>query len=75
MQRNETTTAQPRVELMNEIDAASYLGLSRRTLQQWRVSGRGPSFRKLGAAVRYSRSDLDAFIEDAARTSTSEVAR
>ena len=36
-------------------EAASYLGLSPRTLEKLRVSGRGPSYYKLGThAVRYS---------------------
>lgn len=75
MNDHELNAVPVRGDLMNEIDAASYLGLSRRTLQQWRVSGRGPCFRKLGAAVRYRRQDLDAFVDGATRSSTCEVAR
>lgn len=55
--------------LLCESEAADYLGLAPKTLSRWRWAGKGPTYRKLGAAVRYARSDLDAFITDA------EVAR
>lgn len=48
--------------LMNEKEAAEVLRLSPRTLQSWRVSGGGPTYRKLGRAVRYDRAQLDAWI-------------
>jgi len=57
-------------QLLNEHEAAELLSLSVRTLQQWRVNGRGPAFLKLMAAVRYSRSDLEAFIASGRRGST-----
>lgn len=61
--------------LMTEIDAALFLGLSVRTLQQWRVAGGGPKFTKLGRAVRYAPSDLSAFVEAGRRAHTSEGTR
>ena len=48
--------------LLNEKEAAELLRLSPRTLQSWRVSGGGPTYRKLGRAVRYDRSQLDAWV-------------
>ena len=51
--------------------AAEHLGLSRRTLEKWRWLGGGPVFRKLGRAVRYDVADLDAFVEQGKRSSTS----
>lgn len=62
--------------LMNEIDAARYLGgertpISVRTLQHWRVTGGGPAFLKIGAAVRYRKADLDDYLGRCRRTSTS----
>ena len=39
--------------------AAEYYGVSVRTLQRWRLEGRGPDFVKLGRLVRYTREDLD----------------
>ena len=48
--------------LLSEREAADLLNLSVRTLQAWRLNGRGPSFTRLGSAVRYSSDDLDGFI-------------
>jgi predicted DNA-binding transcriptional regulator AlpA len=58
--------------LLAEAEAARILGLSVKTLRRWRWAGQGPSFRKLGRAVRYASSDLEAYIADARRTSTSD---
>lgn len=56
--------------LLTEQDAAAYLSISPKTLQQWRWAGRGPDHQKLGRAVRYRISVLDAFIESCTRSST-----
>jgi excisionase family DNA binding protein len=59
-----------------EGEAARILSVSVRTLQSWRVSGRGPSFVKLGGrAVRYRRADLAAFVEQNIFNSTTEFDR
>ena len=42
-------------------EAAEYLGLSSRTLDRYRISGRGPVFHRFGGRVRYTREDLDAW--------------
>jgi excisionase family DNA binding protein len=39
-------------------EAARMLGNSQRTLEDWRVTGGGPRFVKLGRKVRYRMSDL-----------------
>lgn len=52
--------------LLREIDAAAYLGLAPKTLARWRWAGKGPTFHKLGTAVRYSVRELDAFISGTA---------
>ena len=60
--------------LINEIDAADYLGLSERTLQKWRVTGGGPRFVKVsGRMVRYRRRDLMDWSEARLRAHTSEA--
>lgn len=50
-------------------EAAIYLSLSPKTLAGWTSEGRGPRCRKLGTtrpcAVRYSKVDLDRWIETA----------
>lgn len=52
--------------------AADHLGLSRRTLEQWRVSGGGPPFIKMGAGVRHNAADLQRWVETRTRRSTSD---
>lgn len=58
--------------LLTEREASDRLGLSVRTLQKWRLLGRGPGFLKLGQAVRYDPAELDAFVQSARRRSTSD---
>jgi hypothetical protein len=49
--------------LVDEHVAARELGLSVRTLRNWRVNGRGPRFRRLSRrAVRYHRDDLAEYV-------------
>jgi hypothetical protein len=50
-------TARP----LSEREAAAKLGLSPRTLQDWRRRSCGPAFLKLGKRVAYHPHDLDAF--------------
>lgn len=57
----------------NENQAATFLGISVRTLQAWRVRGDGPPYVKLGRAVRYQRRALVAFQEVHTVTSTTEA--
>jgi len=44
-------------------EAATLLGLSRRTLDNYRVLGTGPTFHKFGRLVRYSMRDLEHWTE------------
>ena len=46
-------------------EAAAYIGLAKSTLYTWRTRrpGFGPRAVKAGGALRYRRSDLDAWIE------------
>ncbi|WP_460796734.1 helix-turn-helix transcriptional regulator [Nocardioides pacificus] len=50
---------------MNITDAADYIGIAKSTLYTWRTRrpGFGPRAVKAGGALRYRRSDLDAWIE------------
>lgn len=59
-------------KLLTTAQAAEILGLKPNTLEIWRLQGKGPIFRKIGKFARYTESDLQAFIEGAARTSTSQ---
>ncbi len=60
-------------QLLTENDAADVLGVSPRTLANWRSRGGGPHFVRLnGKAIRYRASDLDDFIEKNIQSHTSE---
>ena len=60
-------------KLLLESEVAAFTQLSRKTLQAWRVSGHGPKFLKLGAAVRYDAAELAAWVAAAACSSTSST--
>lgn len=59
-------------DFMTTPEAAKLLRVSPRTLEGWRVSGRGPYFYKIGFNVLYKLSDLVKFVESSRRRSTSE---
>ncbi len=59
--------------LLREQEAADILNFKVATLRRWRWAGKGPRFRKIGGAVRYSVEDLKSFIDASARSSTSET--
>ncbi len=64
----------PHVRVISEAEAAARLSLSRRTLQEYRLTGRGPKYVNLGLRrVGYSLTDLDAWV--AARTVVSTAAK
>ena len=46
---------------LNELQVAERWGMSRLTLQRWRVERKGPDFLKIGATVRYRLCDVEAF--------------
>lgn len=56
---------------LNETEVAERLKLSTRTLQGWRLKGKGPSFLKFGRSVRYAESTLETWIAECERGSTS----
>ena len=53
-------------------NAASYCGLSKSTFDKYRLTGEGPVFIKLGRSVVYDTFDLDVWLEENRRKSTSE---
>ena len=52
--------------------AAVYLGLSVKTLEKLRVTGRGPRYAKAGRRVIYDRRDLDKWVAARKRGFTGE---
>ena len=60
--------------LLTEKEAGRLLGFSIRTLQKWRVEGRGPIFVRVSPrSIRYRRDDLESWITESLRTSTSDA--
>ena len=66
------TELEARVTTVSAGEAASRLGLEPGTLANWRWSGRGPRFVKLGGRVRYRLADLAEYLDRMTRTSTSQ---
>jgi hypothetical protein len=54
-------------------EAAAYTGLSSSTLAKYRVFGGGPPFYKLGRRVVYDVRDLDSWVAERRRVSTSDL--
>lgn len=71
-----TKTKDDRLDrLIDETAAADRLGFSIRALQNWRHRGGGPRFVKVsGRSVRYRIRDLNEWVEERIRRSTSEAA-
>jgi excisionase family DNA binding protein len=63
----------PESPMLSTEEAAKYCGLSKRTLEKWRVEGGGPRYVKLGRSVRYRPTDINEFVESAVRRSTSSA--
>ncbi len=55
-------------------EASRLIGLSPRTLEKYRCYGGGPVYLKIGGRVVYRQADLEAWAEQAARTSTHDAA-
>jgi predicted DNA-binding transcriptional regulator AlpA len=60
-------------EILKPVDAAVYLQLSASSLAKLRLYGTGPRYTKAGRAVRYRRSDLDAWINARYADSTTDA--
>lgn len=69
-----TATDEDEMALINEKEAAAQCGLAVRTLQNWRTRGEGPTFYKMGRAVRYSSDEIAQWVEQQRASSTSAVA-
>jgi hypothetical protein len=52
----------PVADFLGEAEVARRTGLSRRTLQSWRLRGSGPPFAKTGRRVLYPVRELDEFL-------------
>ena len=61
--------------LVDTVEAAQYLGLSRSSLEKYRVYGGGPKFYKYSKVIRYRPEDLDDWLSQRLVESTSEIRR
>jgi predicted site-specific integrase-resolvase len=63
--------------LYRPLEAAELLAVSVDTLARWRRNGTGPRFLKFGrgrtAVIRYRQQDIDDFVQDSLRCSTSDT--
>ncbi|WP_394700156.1 helix-turn-helix domain-containing protein [uncultured Desulfosarcina sp.] len=50
-------------QAMDEKQASKILGVSVQTLRNWRHLRKGPSYMKMGRAVRYNLDDLQDYME------------
>jgi len=70
---SETLHAENPNQLMKEREAASFLCISQRTLQKWRVTGFGPEYIHISSrAVRYRYGDVNDWMMDRRVRSTSQ---
>jgi DNA-binding transcriptional MerR regulator len=53
-------------------DLAARIGIRPKTLDNWRSLGVGPAFYRLGSRVVYDLADVDAWLAERRRTSTSD---
>jgi len=61
--------------LLTTTQAADFLGISKRTLDGMRLSGRGPAYVKVGSLVRYPATELEEWLLSNLRKSTSDQYR
>ena len=66
----DTRAEEPRY--LDTKQAAAYLGLSVKTLEKLRVTGKGPRYAKAGRRVIYDRRDLDKWVAERKRGFTGE---
>jgi predicted DNA-binding transcriptional regulator AlpA len=62
------------IKLLTTDQVAEILGVKVATLRVWRMQGKGPRFRKIGALVRYDEAVLTSWIDNQMRSSTSQKA-
>ena len=70
--QEETTNPAPAHRRLRTRAAAEYIGVSKSSLEKWRVSGRGPRYCKIGRVVVYPTNHLDQWLDGNLRKSTSD---
>jgi predicted DNA-binding transcriptional regulator AlpA len=62
------------MKLLSNEETANLLGLKPATLDNWRWRGVGPTFVRVGSRVKYSESDVLAWLDAQKRRSTTDDA-
>lgn len=53
-----------RAPFLDTNEAAAILGLKASTLRVWRCSGKGPSYYKVGGAIRYKEDEIETWMAE-----------
>jgi excisionase family DNA binding protein len=53
-------------DLKTPLELAERLKIQPRTLQDWRSTGRGPKFVRVGRVIRYRESDIEKWLDQQA---------
>jgi len=64
LERIEAAVIKPAREYLNIKEAADFIGVSRQTLDLWRMNAEGPAVHRVGKRVLYSITDLRSFMAD-----------
>ncbi|MEX2530962.1 MAG: helix-turn-helix domain-containing protein [Gemmatimonadota bacterium] len=67
------TNLEDRTLTLSPEEAAERLGVARSTVDNWRWTGSGPRYVKVGGRVRYRLSDLADYLDRQTRRSTSDA--
>lgn len=52
-----------RKRYISDLEVSATYAIPRKTLQNWRIMGRGPKFKKFGSSVRYNVAELERYFE------------
>lgn len=64
LERIEAAVISPPKEYLNIKQAADFIGVSRQTLDLWRMNAEGPAVHRVGTRVLYSLFDLRTFMSE-----------
>lgn len=64
LERIEAAVTAPPKEYLNIKHAADFIGVSRQTLDLWRMNAEGPAVHRVGTRVLYSIADLRAYMNE-----------
>jgi hypothetical protein len=63
MPEHRSTTVLSGKRFISDLEIETTYGIPRKTLQNWRVLGRGPIYKKFGKSVRYDVGLLEEYLE------------